>query len=109
MDHHVPSAIVVGLRARGVDVLTAREDDRHEADDSVILDRATMPGRVVFTRDRDFLRECARRQRQSISFYGAIYVAQLEASIGRRIEDIQLLVEAEDLENILGQVHYLPI
>lgn len=27
MDHHVPKAITVGLRLRGVDVMTAHEDD----------------------------------------------------------------------------------
>ena len=29
MDHHVPRAITHGLRLRGVDVLTAFEDEAH--------------------------------------------------------------------------------
>jgi hypothetical protein len=40
MDHHVPRSITVGLRQRGVDVLTAYEDDAHQLDDPVLLDRA---------------------------------------------------------------------
>ncbi len=30
MDHHVPKAITVALRSRGVDVVTAYEDGREE-------------------------------------------------------------------------------
>jgi hypothetical protein len=33
MDHHVPRAITVGLRLRGVDVLTAYEDGQSELAD----------------------------------------------------------------------------
>ena len=40
MDHHVPRAITAGLRNRGVDVLTAYEDNTHELDDPALLDRA---------------------------------------------------------------------
>jgi hypothetical protein len=41
MDHHVPRAITVGLRLRGVDVLTAYEDGANELDDPALLDRAS--------------------------------------------------------------------
>ncbi len=36
MDHNVPSAITAGLRMRGVDVLTAYEDDAHQLDDPAL-------------------------------------------------------------------------
>ncbi len=39
MDHHVPRSIAVGLRLRGVDVITAYEDGTSEADDPALLDR----------------------------------------------------------------------
>jgi predicted nuclease of predicted toxin-antitoxin system len=51
MDHHVPSAVTEGLRRRGVDVLTTYEDGLAAADDEVILQRATVLGRPVFTQD----------------------------------------------------------
>ena len=41
LDHHVPQAITVGLRLRGVDVITAYEDASHELADTALLDRAT--------------------------------------------------------------------
>ena len=46
MDHNVPAAITTGLRIRGVDVITAYEDEHHMVDDSRLLDRATEVGRV---------------------------------------------------------------
>ncbi len=38
MDHHVPKAITVGLRLRGVDVMTAHEDDASALSDEKLLD-----------------------------------------------------------------------
>ena len=48
IDEHVPRAISVGLRLRGVDVLTAQEDGLRNTPDVVLLDRATAIGRVIF-------------------------------------------------------------
>ena len=39
MDVHVPSAITIALRVRGVDVLTAQEDNSQELEDAALLDR----------------------------------------------------------------------
>jgi len=40
MDHHVPRAITVGLRVRGVEVLTAEENGAKGLQNSELLDRA---------------------------------------------------------------------
>jgi predicted nuclease of predicted toxin-antitoxin system len=63
MDVHVRRAVTAGLRLREIDVLIAQEDGAAELDDAQLLDRATSLGRVVFTQDRDFLREGTERQR----------------------------------------------
>ncbi|MCZ7670648.1 MAG: DUF5615 family PIN-like protein [Chloroflexi bacterium] len=55
MDQHVPRAITVGLRLRGIDVLTAYEDNRSELNDPDLLDRASELNRVLFTQDDDLL------------------------------------------------------
>ena len=47
--------------AVGIDVLTAQDDGAEEFDDIDLFDRAAGLGRVVFTRDRDFLVEAVRR------------------------------------------------
>ena len=109
MDHSVNGAIVAGLRRRGVNVLTAQEDDHHEAPDSVVIDRAAELGRVVFAQDVDFLIDSDRRQRLGIHFHGVIYAHQTQVPIGRCIEDLQLLVEAEDIENLVNNVIRLPL
>lgn len=62
MDVHAPLAITDALRRRGVDVLTAQEDEADQFEDPRLLDRALELDRVLFTQDEDFLREGARRQ-----------------------------------------------
>lgn len=51
MDHHVPRAITIGLRLRGVDVITAYEDATGGLADPELLDLAVQLGRVLFTYD----------------------------------------------------------
>lgn len=64
MDVHVRREVTVGLRIRGVDVLTAQEDDAATLSDAELLTRATERGRVLFSQDTDFLRESAARSGQ---------------------------------------------
>ncbi|HEY7183167.1 MAG TPA: DUF5615 family PIN-like protein [Blastocatellia bacterium] len=59
-DVHVPYAITFGLRLRDVDVLTSQEDGTREVDDDVLLDRASALGRVLFSQDKDLLREAQK-------------------------------------------------
>ena len=53
MDVHVPRAITQALRVRGIDVLTAQQDNATRLSDGELLDRASSLGRVLFTRDAD--------------------------------------------------------
>lgn len=76
MDQHVPRAIAVGLRQRGVAVLTALEDGASETADPELLDRATALGRVLSTQDDDLLVEAAKRQTAGSAFAGIIYAHQ---------------------------------
>jgi len=59
MDEQVPKPITVGLRQRGVDVLTTQEDKRTGVPDPILLDRAAELGRVIFSQDDDFLGSCS--------------------------------------------------
>lgn len=54
MDVHVRREVTVGLRMRGVDVLTAQEDGAATLPDAELLTRATELGHVVFRQDTDF-------------------------------------------------------
>lgn len=109
MNHNGPAAITEGLRLRGVDVLTAAEDGRHQLDDPALLDRASQLGRVLFTMDRDLLMEASKRQRAGASFSGVVFAHQLAVSIGRCVEDLELLARATTSEELRGLVQHLPL
>ncbi len=109
MDHHVPRAITLGLRLRGVDVITAYEDHAHQLDDSALLDRAKVLERPLFTRDDDLLSEAARRQEENIPFPGVIFAHQLTVSIGKCINDLEIIAKAADPEDLRGCVIFLPL
>ena len=109
MDVHVPSAITEGLRRRGIDVLTSQEDGTREADDEVLLTRATGFGRLLFTQDEDFLKLAAQWQSSQRRFRGIAYAYQIGTSIGRLVEDLELLVLCATDDELENQVTYLPL
>ena len=79
------------------------------ADDPEVLDRALSLGRVTFSKDDDFLREAARRQRTGEPFAGVIYAHQLRVSIAKCIEDLELLAAASNPDEFQGHVLFLPL
>lgn len=109
MDVHIKQSITLGLRRRGVDVLTAQEDGMARLDDALLLDRAGALNRLVFTQDDDFLAEANRRQTGGQPFVGVIYVHQPNATIGQCIDDLEMIAVASDLEDHANQVLYLPL
>jgi len=110
MDVHVPAAVTRGLLLRNVDVLTAQLDGTTDLEDSALLDRATELGRVLFSQDED----CSRRQR-SVSGAGSIFggvhftAHQLSITIGRAINDVEVLAQAGSSEDFANRVEYLPL
>jgi predicted nuclease of predicted toxin-antitoxin system len=109
MDVHVPRAITNGLRLRNVDVLTAQEDGRRTVDDARLLDRATALGRVLFSQDEDLLIEAKRRQEAGETFAGVIYAHQLRITIGRCVQDLELIAKAANPAELANRIEYLPL
>ena len=109
MDVHVALAITEQLRMRGVDVLTAQSDNTTRLDDSPLLDRATELGRVLFSRDKDLLRIATERQVGNRLFSGLVYAHQLRVSIGRCVDELELIAEATNPEEWIDKVMFLPI
>ena len=109
MDHHVERSITIGLRLRGVDVLTAYEDGGDRLEDADLLDRTTNLRRVLFTRDEDFLVEAAQRQMQGTFFYGVIYAHKVRVSIGKCINDLAILAKSGVPDDVVNQLKYLPL
>jgi len=108
-DENVPSAIAEGLRKRRVDVLTAQEDGFDATPDPRVLDRAMELGRVLFTRDDDFLGEAAARLRDGRPFATVIYAHQQRASVRECIDDLELFAGAATVAEMRGQVLHLPL
>lgn len=109
MDVHVRRAVTLGLRRRGVDVLTAQEEGVAEISDSELLDHATRQNRVLFTQDSDLLAEADHRQEHGIRFAGVIYARQNDVSTGQAVRDLELIAKAYDLSNMENRVEYLPL
>ncbi len=109
LDVHIPRAILIGLRSRGVDVLTAQEDDHARAEDPNLLDRSTALGRVLVSSDADLLAEAHRRQAGGGTFAGLVHAHPLRVSIGRCVEDLELIAKASDPEDMRDRVEYLPL
>ena len=90
-------------------MITAYEDGSSELDDAGVLDRAGDLGRVLFTRDDDLLAEAARRQRVGIPFHGIVYAHQLRVSIGRCMDDLELIAKVGESVDLMNQVVFLPL
>jgi predicted nuclease of predicted toxin-antitoxin system len=83
IDVQIRLALTEGLRVRGIDVVTAQEDGSSELHDSDLLDRAGALGCVLFTHDKNFLREATVRLQTGRFFAGIIYAHQIELTIGQ--------------------------
>ena len=109
MDVHVPYAITIGLRLRGIDVLTSQEDGTTQLNDPDLLSRASALGRALFTQDKDFLRVAAERQQHNQGFAGVIYAHQAEITISQCLNDLELIVKIYEPEDLADRVEYLPL
>ncbi len=109
MDEHVHRAITIGLRLRGVDVLTAQEDGHRKTADDILLARATELQRVLFSQDEDLLVEARQRQDRSIPFAGLVFAYQQKVTIGTCIRDLELIAKAGEPDDFLNRVEYLPL
>jgi predicted nuclease of predicted toxin-antitoxin system len=109
MDVHVRRPVTTALRVRGVDVLTAQEDDAATLPDFELLERAMDRGRVLFSQDDDLLEEAAGRQRSGKRFAGVIYAHQQNITVRRTIDDLELIAKACEPEELKNRVVFLPL
>jgi hypothetical protein len=107
MDVHVHGAVTNQLRRRGVEVLTAQEDHRREADDDELLDRARKLQRLIFTQDEDFLALASEWQRSKRPFAGIAYGTR-QRLIGRYVEDLELIAKSTELAEWENAIIFLP-
>ncbi len=109
MDHHIPEAITSGLRRRGVDVLTAWEDETARVTDEVLLARATEVGRTLVSQDDDLLGIAAAWQTVGHPFAGLVYGHQLRLTIGQAVRDLALMAQVLEPEDMRNHIEFLPL
>jgi hypothetical protein len=102
MDEHVPTAITVGLRLRGVDALTAQEAGLVAASDEARLALAAREGRVLFTQDADFLRLHA----SGVPHAGIAYAHQ-QTAVGYAVRALMLIYQVLEPEDLQNHVEFL--
>src|SRR5438874_11840133 len=97
LDEHVDPAIATALRRAGVNVTTTIESGLRTKDDEAHLQFARAEGRVIVTRDQDFLRVAAEKSNHSgIVFYTA------NQSMREIIEGLILICEVMLPEEMVG-------
>jgi len=102
VDEHVASAVVHGLRRRGVDVMTVTEAGMRGRNDTAQLVFALQTGRVIFTQDRDFLRLAA----SGAPHAGVAYAPQ-SASIGTIVSGLLLICNVLSAEEMIDNIEYI--
>lgn len=108
MDVHVPQAITNQLRRRGVDVLTAFDDEDQELPDDQLLLRVTQLNRVLFTQDIRFRVLAETWQIEGKPFSGLIFGHQLGGTIGQFVTDLELIAKASKPDEWMNAVEYIP-
>jgi hypothetical protein len=108
MDVHIKAAITAGVRRRGIDAMTAQDDESTRLDEA-LLDRATALQRVLFSQDEDLIAIARTRQDQGIFFAGLIYGHQLAATVGKYVLDLEAVCTVLDPEDMVNRIEYLPL
>jgi hypothetical protein len=104
IDEHVDHAIATALHARGYDVLTLVQANLLAADDfQGILPRAIAEGRVLVTRDADFL----ALHSSGAAHAGIVYWPGKKRNVKEAIHYLLQLSRKESGESMAGQVRYI--
>jgi hypothetical protein len=109
MDVHVHAAVTEQLRRRGVDILTAQEDDTLALPDDQLLARSTALGRVLFTYDIRFKASAEDWQRLGKPFAGLLWGHPMRLTIGQIVIDLELIAKASDPSDWQSVVERLPL
>ncbi|MCT7954863.1 DUF5615 family PIN-like protein [Laspinema palackyanum] len=105
-DAPVHRAIKIGLQLRGVEVMTAQEDNNSSAIDEIILSRSLQLKRPLVTTDHDFLVLAKNCVAQGEAFTGIFFLSP-KVSIGYAIEELEVYAKIGELEDFANQVIFV--
>ena len=101
-DEHIATAVVLGLRQRGVDAVSTPEAGNLSASDEEQLVYARANERVILTQDYDFLISVSTDQD-----HPGIAFAQPGLDIGGMVRAVSLLAKIFSPEEMIGQIEFL--
>jgi hypothetical protein len=102
------TAVVRGLRARGLDVLTTIDAQRRGATDRDQLAFATQQGRTIYTFNvRDFARLHREYLLQGIDHGGIIVLPDQRYSIGEKIRRLARFIGIVTAAEMVNRMEYL--
>jgi len=107
-DHNLPRVIATALRDRGIDILTAHEDNYDLRPDEELMERAAELGRVVVSQDQDFLEIAHGWQADGRPFAGLVFSHAMRVSIGTLIGDLELITRVIASDEIANTVVWIP-
>lgn len=102
LDENMPNAVAEGLRRRGLDVTTSRDAGLIAAPDGSQLGFARAQGRVLVTRDQDFL----RFHGEGTEHAGIVFWAE-RTNVGRLIRSLDNLAADRSAADLQNRVVYL--
>ncbi|MCZ7569437.1 MAG: DUF5615 family PIN-like protein [Ardenticatenaceae bacterium] len=101
-------AVVRGLQARGIDVITVLEAGMSEQDDRAQLAYAAAQGRVLYTFNvGHFYQLHSEYLAQGKSHAGIILVYRQRYSIGEQIRRLLKVIARKSAEEMKNQIHFL--
>jgi hypothetical protein len=102
------TAVIAGLRARGVDLLTTIEAGKSGASDAEQLGFATEQGRVIYTFNVD---DFARLHRDILqhgrSHAGIVVIPEQRYSIGDKIRSLAAFAHSFTAESMVDRMEFL--
>jgi hypothetical protein len=102
------SAVIAGLRARGVELLTTSEAGRLGTTDEQQLEFATQQNRAMYTLNaRDFARLHREFLASNRSHGGIIVIPEQRYSVGQKIRAIAAAIQAHTAESLKDRIEYL--
>lgn len=105
-DECVDARIVAGLRRRGIDIVTAAEEDLLGAHDDTHLQRASELDRVVVSNDQDFLRLAHQRAEGGADHPGLLFILP-RTPIGNAVRSIALVSQAKTPEDLRNWIEWI--
>ena len=105
-DECVNGHLVAGLRRRGIDVVTAADEELRGADDPAQLERAIALGRTMVTGDQDFLPLVNQLLRDGLEFPGLIFILP-RTTVGAALRSIVVLVEATQAPAMRNRIEWI--